>query len=210
VGMFRAFLRHHPTADERGAGEGGALAAPEGNTQASRLGRPRAHSWPPQKQPWDCGRKEWVDHLRAALVARAVEERAGEPAAAAPATPAARLDSSSAPGTSPSSPSSRPPRQTLQPHRSTVPIARQPLQPHRSNVPIPRQPGDALLVERRANHRTRAERYAVRGRGKLQSPVDPNDADSLRALRIETEDVLASDRDQRRRRLRRRRNRFDR
>jgi hypothetical protein len=50
----------------------------------------------------------------------------------------------------------------------------------------------------------------VRGRGKLQSPVDPNDADSLRALRIETEDVLASDRDQRRRRLRRRRNRFDR
>jgi hypothetical protein len=92
--------------------------------------------------------------------------------------PPARSDSSAsnsaASETSPSSPSSRPPEQALQPHRS--------------NVPIPRQPGDALLVKlRQATHRTLDERYAMRHRGKLHSPVDPDDADSLRALRIETE-----------------------
>ena len=47
----------------------------------------------------------------------------------------------------------------------------------------------------------------MRNRGKLQSPVDPDDTDSLRAMycahRVETEDELASDRDPRSRRVRR-------
>jgi len=94
----------------------------------------------------------------------------------APAVPPARTNAS-APEISPCSPSSRPPGQALQPHRS--------------NVPIPRQPGDALLVKlRQATHRTLDERYAMRNRGKLQSPVDPDDTDSLRAMycahRVET------------------------
>jgi len=80
---------------------------------------------------------------------------------------------------------------------------------------IPRQPGDALLVKwRLAAHRTLDERHARRVGGKPRSPVDPNDADSLRALRTETtcetRDELGSDRDPRRMRVCRRLNRFDR
>jgi hypothetical protein len=44
----------------------------------------------------------------------------------------------------------------------------------------------------------------------VQSPLDPEDADSLRALRIESRDELASDRDPRRVGLCLRLNRFDR
>ena len=63
---------------------------------------------------------------------------------------------------------------------------------------------------RLAKYTPRVERKAVREQGKLQAPVDPDDADSLRTLRVETEDVIAGDRNLRRRRVRRRLNRFDR
>ena len=176
-------------AGEHGAREDAALAAQAAEQEGdSQRAGPLAHKRPPQIPPREPDLKQWPADVRAALAARAVEERAGEPAAAAPAAPPARADSS-APGTSPSSTSTRPPRQTLQPHRSYV--------------PIPRQPDDALLVLKRATHRRLDERYAMRDRGKLQSPVDPYDADSLCALRTEIEDKLASDLDTRRRRARR-------
>ena len=131
--------------------------------------------------------------------ARAEAERAGAPAAAAPAALPASSDS---------------PWQALQPHRSNGPILRQPRDARFEEL------NDHLLeelklietraIERRATQPTRHERYAARERGKLQSPVDPDDADSLRALRVETEDASASDPNPRRRRVRRRPNRFDR
>ena len=150
VALIGALLRRDlAPANERGPGEGGALAARD-----------------PQQE---------VD-ARAATAARAEAERVGAPAAAAPAALPASSDS---------------PRQALQPHRS--------------NGPILRQPGDARFeelkdhlleelklietraTETRATQPTRHERYAARERGKLQSPVDPDDADSLRALRVEPE-----------------------
>ena len=72
-------------------------------------------------------------------------------------------------------------------------------------APTPRQPGDALLADlRQVTSRTRDERSALRARGKLQSPVDLDDADGLCALRIAIEDELARDPDPRQRRVRRR------
>ena len=72
---------------------------------------------------------------------------------------------------------------------------RQALQPPRSNVPIIPQPGDAHLVALKlSTHRTCDERNAMRHRAKLQSPVDSDGVDSLRALRAlraETVGVLA-------------------
>jgi hypothetical protein len=190
VELFRTLLRRRlRPVDQRGGGEGGALAVRGPQREGdSRRARSLAHSWPQERRPQDRGRKQWLADMRAALAARAAEEQAGEPEAAAPAAPPARW---AAPEPSPSAPECHSPRQALQPHRS--------------NVPIPRQPGDALLVEsRQATRRTLDERRAMRVGGKLQSPVDPHDADSLRAIRVETDDVLARDP------VRRRRNRFDR
>jgi len=197
VELIRALLRRRlAQPDERGAVEGGALAGPgperEGGSQrvqplAQRV-RSLAHTWPPPTQSRDGGRRQGLADMRAALAERAAGT---EPIAAAPAAPPARPNPSPS-ETSPSSPS--------------------PLQPHRSNAAnIPRQPSDALLVELRlATARTLDERYAWRDRRKLQSTVDPEDADSLRALRIERWDELASDRDPRRMGVCLRLNRFDR
>ena len=172
-------------ADERGAALAAQGAEQEGDSQRAS---PLDHTRPPQNPSRDPDPKQWPADMRAALAARAVEERAVELAAAAQAAPPARSDSS-APETSPSSPSTRPPRQALQPHRSYVPISL--------------QPGDRLLVLKRRTHRRLDERYAMRDRKKLQSPVDPYDADSLCTLRIKIEDELASDLDSRRGRARR-------
>ena len=131
VALITALLRRGLAPEnERGAGEGGALAEQ------------------------DRGRNEWLVHARAALAARAAAERAGEPAEATPATSSAS-SSSSVSETFPPAPTSR----------------------------RPQQPGDALLVELRwENYRTLDEKKAIREDGKLQSPVDPDDADRLRAL----------------------------
>ena len=196
VKLIRALLRRRlAQPDERGAVAGGALAGsgPEREDGSQRVqpraqrARSLAHTWPPPKQSRNGGRKQWLADMRSALAARA----AGEPIAAAAAAPPARPNPSP-PETSQSSPS--------------------PLQPHRTNsVNILRQPSDALLVELRlATARTLDERYARRDREKVQSPLDPEDADSLRALRIESRDELASDRDPRRVGLCLRLNRFDR